>query len=102
MQDKRLQESIGYALVRAFRTVNRDTTRALAPHGLSAEQAHILLILWDAARPMKVGELQRVLALGSGTLTGALDRMEKASLLRRVPDPNDRRAFVIEPLPFDA
>lgn len=51
---------------------------------------------------MKVGELQRVLALGSGTLTGALDRMEKASLVRRVPDPKDRRAFLIEPLPFDA
>ena len=101
MQDKRLQASLGYALVRAFRTVNRDTTRALSPHGLSAEQAHILLVLWDGG-PMKVGELQRVLALGSGTLTGALDRMEKASLVRRVPDPKDRRAFVVEPLPFGA
>jgi DNA-binding MarR family transcriptional regulator len=101
MQDKRVRASLGYALVRAFRTVNRDSTRALSPHGLSAEQAHILLVLWSSG-PMKVGELQRTLALGSGTLTGALDRMEKASLVRRVADPNDRRAFMIEPAPFDA
>lgn len=101
MQDKRLQSSLGYALVRAFRTVNRDSARALATHKLSAEQAHILLILWTEG-PMKVGELQRVLALGSGTLTGAVDRMEKSELVRRVPDPNDGRAFVIEPAPFEA
>ena len=101
MQDKRLQESVGYALVRAFRTVNRGTTRALSAHELSAEQAHILLILWSNG-PMKVGELQRTLALGSGTLTGALDRMEKASLVRRSPDPNDGRAYLVEPAPFDS
>ena len=51
---------------------------------------------------MKIGELQRTLSLGSGTLTGALDRMERASLVRRSADPNDRRSFVVEPAPFDA
>lgn len=101
MQDKRLSESLGYALVRAFRRVNRATTRALAAHGLSAEQAHILLVLWGEG-PMKVGALQRMLALGSGTLTGALDRMEKAELVRRVPDPSDGRAYLVEPAPFEA
>jgi DNA-binding MarR family transcriptional regulator len=95
MQDKRLQRSIGYALVRAFRVVNRASSRALLPLGLSAEQAHILIILWFEG-PMKVGELQRVLALGSGTLTGALDRLEKAGLTRRVPDEKDKRAFRVE------
>ncbi|MEO7111509.1 MAG: MarR family transcriptional regulator [Polyangiaceae bacterium] len=101
MQGKQVRSSLGYALVRAFRTVNRGSARALATHKLSAEQAHILLVLWTEG-PMKVGELQRVLALGSGTLTGAVDRMEKAKLVRRAPDPSDGRAFVIEPAPFDA
>jgi DNA-binding MarR family transcriptional regulator len=101
MQDDRLARSVGYALVRAFRTVNRASGRALQAHGLSAEQAHILLVLWLEG-PMKVGELQRVLALSSGTLTGALDRMDKAGLVRRTPDPDDRRAWRVEPAPFDA
>jgi MarR family transcriptional regulator, organic hydroperoxide resistance regulator len=100
MQDERLAHSLGYALVRAFRVVNRATGRALQPYGLSAEQAHILLVLWLEGT-LKVGELQRLLALSSGTLTGALDRMEKIGLVRRVKDPEDGRAWRVEPAAFE-
>src|SRR5688572_19792290 len=96
MQDKALKSALGYALVRAFRQVNRAHNRALKPLGISAEQAHILLVLWREG-PLKVGELQKTLALSSPTLTGALDRMERSGLVRRVADPGDRRAFRIEP-----
>jgi DNA-binding MarR family transcriptional regulator len=101
MQDDRLQRSLGHALVRAFRSVNRASNRAVQRFGLSAEQAHILLFLWQRG-PMRVGDLQRLLALSSGTLTGALDRMEKAGLVRRTKHPEDGRAFRVEPAPFDA
>jgi DNA-binding MarR family transcriptional regulator len=101
MQDDRLRSSVGYALVRAFRKVNRVGNRALARHGLSAEQAHILFVLWSEG-PMKIGELQHMLALSSGTLTGAIDRMEKAELVRRAPDPTDARSWRVEPASFDA
>jgi DNA-binding MarR family transcriptional regulator len=101
MQDKtrdpRLRRSLGYALVRAFRAVNRAGNRALKPHGLSAEQAHILLVLWLEG-PMRMTDLQRIVMLSSGTLTGAIDRMEKAGLVRRAPDAEDRRAWRVEPL----
>jgi MarR family transcriptional regulator, organic hydroperoxide resistance regulator len=100
MQDERLRASLGYAVVRMFRQVNRAHSRALARYELSAEQAHVLLILWLEG-PMKVGELQRLLMLSSGTLTGALDRMERAGLVRRVADPDDRRALRIEPVRVD-
>ena len=58
MQDNRLGDSLGYALVRLFRRVNRETGRALAPYKLSAEQAHILLVLWLDG-PIKIGELAK-------------------------------------------
>jgi DNA-binding MarR family transcriptional regulator len=99
-RDRRLQRSLGYALVRAFRQVNRASNRALRPHGLSAEQAHLLLVLWLEG-PMKMGELQRLLMLSSGTLTGAIDRMERAGLVRRSPDPDDGRAWRVEPTGAD-
>lgn len=102
MQDDRLEDACGYALVRAFRWVNRAHNRALMPFELSAEQAHILLVLWVAKGPMKIGDLQRSLVLSSGTLTGAIDRMEKAGLVKRVPDPDDGRAWRIEPAPMNA
>jgi DNA-binding MarR family transcriptional regulator len=101
MQDDPLTRSLGYALARAFRTVNRHGGRAVQPFGLSAEQAHILLVLWMRG-PMKVGALQRMLALSSPTLSGALDRMAAAKLLRRRKDTTDLRAWVVEPAPFPA
>ena len=96
MQDERLRASLGNALVRLFRLVNRMHNRALATHGLSAEQAHILSVLWVLG-PMTMGQLQRQVALSSGTLTGAIDRMEREGLVARGPSPEDRRAVVLEP-----
>jgi len=101
MQDKRLERSIGYSLVRVFRQVNRATNRALRRFGLSAEQAHILVVLWLEG-PLKIGELQRLLMLSSPTLTGAIDRMERAGLVRRVDHPEDGRAWRVEPTGVDA
>jgi DNA-binding MarR family transcriptional regulator len=96
MQDDRLRASLGNALVRLFRLVNRAHGRALKPHGVTTEQAHILSVLWLEGA-MTIGRLQRMLALSSPTLTGALDRMEQQELVRRVPSPEDRRASLIEP-----
>ena len=96
MQDNRLRASIAHAVVRLFRLVNRASNRALGEQQLSAEQAHILSVLWFEG-PMTMGKLQRQLALSSPTLTGAIDRMEKQELVRRVPDPADRRASLREP-----
>jgi DNA-binding MarR family transcriptional regulator len=99
MQDEsRLRASLPHALVRLFRLVNRAHNRALKAHGLSAEQAHVLTSLWLAG-PMTIGQLQRMLALSSPTLTGAIDRMEAQGLVRREPSPDDGRAFVVAPDP---
>ena len=35
--------------------------------------------------------------LSSGAMTNRLDRMEEAGLIRRWPDPGDRRKVVVEP-----
>jgi DNA-binding MarR family transcriptional regulator len=97
MQDDRLRASLPHAVVRFFRLMNREHNRAFQPLGVSAEQAHVLSLLWELG-PMTIGELQRLLALSSPTLTGAIDRMEEQKLVRRVPSPKDRRAFHVEPL----
>ncbi|HEX5063154.1 MAG TPA: MarR family transcriptional regulator [Kofleriaceae bacterium] len=95
MQDDRLRSSLANAVVRLFRQVNRVHNRLFADHDVSAEQAHILLIL-GVYGPMTIGRLQKQLSLSSATLTGAIDRLEAQELVRRVPSPRDGRAFVIE------
>jgi DNA-binding MarR family transcriptional regulator len=42
------------------------------------------------------GELCEALELSSGAMTNRLDRLEEAGLIRRVPDPNDRRGVKLE------
>jgi DNA-binding MarR family transcriptional regulator len=96
MQDDRLKSSLSNAVVRLFRQVNRVHNRRLKDAGISAEQAHILLIL-ELTGPLTIGQLQKQLALSSATLTGAIDRLEAQELVRRVPSPDDRRAFLVEP-----
>jgi MarR family 2-MHQ and catechol resistance regulon transcriptional repressor len=68
---------------------------------MSASQANVLLTLW-AQGPLPIGELQSLLALSSSAFTGALDRMEKADLVRRVPSPTDRRSYIVEPVVWPA
>lgn len=43
------------------------------------------------------GRLAADLRLSTGALTNRLDRMEAAGLIRRLPDPDDRRGTIIEP-----
>jgi DNA-binding MarR family transcriptional regulator len=43
------------------------------------------------------GKLAMDLRLSSGAMTNRLDRMEAAGLIRRLPDPSDRRATLVEP-----
>jgi DNA-binding MarR family transcriptional regulator len=42
------------------------------------------------------GVLARLVDLSSGAMTNRLDRMERAGLLRRLPDPKDRRGIQVE------
>ena len=94
MQDDRLKSSLANAVVRLFRQVNRVHNRKLQEAGISAEQAHILLIL-EVTGPLTIGQLQKQLALSSATLTGAIDRLEAQELVSREPSPDDRRAFLV-------
>ena len=97
----RLEDSVGHELGRAFRQLNRGVSAALRPHGLSAVQGSILITLW-AHGPMSIGELQKTMAFSSSAFTGAVDRMERADLVKRIPSPSDRRSFLLEPVRWGA
>ena len=48
---------------------------------------------------MSAGDLSRALLLSSGAMTNRLDRLEGAELIRRIPDPRDRRGVLVELTP---
>ena len=62
--------------------------------GLSPTDGHLLTYLRGYA-PAPVGELVRVFGIKQSTFTSMLDRLEQSGLVRREPNPGDRRSFLI-------
>src|SRR5262245_9451920 len=46
--------------------------------------------------PITAGELAERTSLTTGAITGVIDRLERAELVRRARDPHDRRRIVLE------
>lgn len=69
--------------------------------GLNATDMECLRLLFQKgiATP---SELARHTGLTSGATTAMLDRLEKAGLIERRPNPNDRRGTLVAPAPGSA
>src|SRR5688572_30625000 len=67
--------------------------------GLSATELKCIEFANRARRPITAGELAELTGLSTGAITGIVDRLEKASFVRREKDPKDRRQVYIRLLP---
>ena len=88
----------GYLLSKAQQISQRIFNRLLKEAGggnINSAQGRILFALWQKGG-MSISALSRETALEPSTLTSMLDRLEAAGLARRLPSPDDRRAFVVE------
>lgn len=85
--------------------LNRYTARAvetaLATTGLSTWEFDVLATLRRSGEPFALspGALIESLMITSGTMTNRLDHLERAGLVRRLPNPEDRRGLLIELTP---
>ena len=52
-----------------------------------------------SAGPMTAGQIAEATGLTTGAITGVVDRLEKAGLVKREDDPADRRRVVVRALP---
>lgn len=59
---------------------------------------HRALTLVHEHAPLTAGGLAQLTGLTPGAVTGLVDRLERAGHVRRVPDRNDRRRILIEPV----
>ncbi|TCC20099.1 MarR family winged helix-turn-helix transcriptional regulator [Kribbella speibonae] len=67
------------------------------PLGLTPQQAHLLCVLLGG--PLGMTELSRILSIERSSLTSMVDRLERRTLVARIPSPTDRRASQIELTP---
>ncbi|MEW2508999.1 MarR family transcriptional regulator [Streptomyces sp. NPDC046870] len=92
--DTRAMEVFG-RIFRLSRVMGDRLERAFKPYGLSRGEFDVLATLRRSGEPytLSPSELSATLMLTTGGMTGRLDKLERAGLLRRSPDPHDRRGL---------
>jgi DNA-binding MarR family transcriptional regulator len=80
------------------RRMKKAQAATLREHDLTPEEWGVMssLRLGSDACRSSPGDLASDLELSSGAMTSRLDRLEEAGLVRRLPDPEDRRGVVVE------
>jgi len=81
------------------KSFDRSLEETLTQYGLDHRSYHLVGRLRSYGPPYRrsPGQLAADMRLSSGAMTNRLDRMEAAGLIRRLPDPSDRRGTLIEP-----
>jgi DNA-binding MarR family transcriptional regulator len=64
--------------------------------GVSASQARVLAVLYFSSDPIKPSLVATLLFQETQSITGILHRIESRGWVKRLPDPNDRRAVGLE------
>ncbi|MFF2322512.1 MarR family winged helix-turn-helix transcriptional regulator [Agrobacterium sp. NPDC058088] len=77
--------------------LGREVEAVLLKHGLSSSAFDVLATLRRAGSPYRLspGELLAMTMVSSGTMTNRIDQLEKAGLVERIHNPQDRRSVLI-------
>ena len=75
----------------------REVEQTLATHGLNSATFDVLATLRRSGPPyaLSPGDLLATTMVSSGTMTNRLDQLEKAGLVARTHNPEDRRSVII-------
>lgn len=88
-------------LAQLSNAVNRGrlTERAAEAAGLALDRpaVGVLMTLHVADRPLRIGEIAERMQVVGPHITRQVQSLERRGLVRRVSDPHDRRASLIEP-----
>lgn len=82
---------------RLARHLDRARRASFAEHGLETWEFDVLTALRRAGEPYELspGALLRATLVTSGTMTNRIDRLAATELVRRRPDPEDRRGVLV-------
>lgn len=77
--------------------LGREIEAVLMQHGLSISAFDVMATLRRAGAPYQLspGELLAMTMVSSGTMTNRIDQLEKAGLVERINNPQDRRSVLI-------
>ncbi|MET0788418.1 MAG: MarR family transcriptional regulator [Cellulomonas sp.] len=82
-----------------LRGVRRDAASRLELQGTTPGQLRLLRTLQRCEGPRRLGELAAALDVAPRSVTSKVDQAEEDGLVRRLADPTDRRATLLELTP---
>lgn len=82
---------------RLSKHLDRSIQETVSDFGLNGGEFDVLATLRRSGQPYQLSptELFNTLMISSGTITHRIDRLEQADLVKRIPDPSDRRGTLI-------
>ncbi|MFF2326147.1 MULTISPECIES: MarR family winged helix-turn-helix transcriptional regulator [unclassified Streptomyces] len=86
---------VSHAVSRVARLHRIAAGKLLKGLGLYPGQEFLMMYLWDAGA-VRQSELIKTVDLDPSTVTKMLQRLEQTGHVRRRPDPDDRRAVLVE------
>lgn len=89
-----LDESLGWLLNNAARLASRRLSAKLANYNVTPPQWGVLVALWEQDG-LSLSELAQRSFFDGPTMTGIVDRLEKATLVERRRDSTDRRVISV-------
>jgi DNA-binding MarR family transcriptional regulator len=83
---------------RLTKYLERSLQEVFSEFDLQAGEFDVLATLRRSGQPYQLSptELFNALMISSGTITHRIDRLERANLVQRIPDPSDRRGTLIQ------
>jgi DNA-binding MarR family transcriptional regulator len=94
---KELIEELSESIQRCGTLTVLHTNAVADKIGLSATEFESMDVI-SRHQPMSAGNLALKCGLTTGAITGIVDRLEHAGLVRRVRDPHDRRRVFLKPV----
>jgi len=89
---------VSHAIFRLAKGHRALAAQLLREVGLHPGQEVLMMRLWDSG-PVRQSCLAEEFDTDSASMTRSVQRLEKAGYVRRVPDPADGRATLVEPTP---
>lgn len=87
-----VSKSIGFLLAKAYQRACALYKEKFGDYGLTPQQFGLLRFLWEEDGLTQV-ELSSRSQIDRTTIGGLIDRLEQSGLLKRLPHPEDRRAY---------
>lgn len=81
-------------LMKAYQAIERRALRSIGDTSLCFSDFAVLEALLHKG-PLPVNTVGALVTLTSGSSTAAIDRLERKALVRRAPDPTDRRTRIV-------